>query len=86
MAALNILWYACAPMSDHASNVAMFSLCSGMLWTRKGFGMSENKNESKSEKVTTLIAKPENGLCVSINSQQPMASAPSAPPPPKPKR
>lgn len=86
MAALNILWSACAPMSDHARNVVMFSLCSGILWTRKGFAMSESKNESKSEKVTILIARPENGLCVSINSQQPMASAPSASPPPKPKR
>lgn len=48
--------------------------------------MSESKNETKTEEVTILIGKPENELCISINSQQPMASAPSAPPPPKPKR
>ena len=46
--------------------------------------MSESKNETKPAPV--LVANPDCDVCVSINSQQPMASAPSAPPPPKPKR
>jgi hypothetical protein len=46
--------------------------------------MSDDKSETKP--MPEPVTKPESDLYVSINSQQPTASAPSAPPPPKPKR
>lgn len=61
----------------------MFSLCSGRLPIQKGAKMS--KEESTTERIEMMVAKPDYSR-ISINSQQPMASAPSAPPPPKPKR
>jgi hypothetical protein len=44
-----------------------------------------SKEESKTEHIEMMVAKPDYSR-ISINSQQPMASAPSASPPPKPKR
>lgn len=44
-----------------------------------------SKDETKTEQIEMMVANPDS-LRISINSQQPMASAPSAPPPPKPKR
>lgn len=61
----------------------MFSICSSRLTSQKGAKMS--KEESKTEHIEMMVAKPDYSR-ISINSQQPMASAPSASPPPKPKR
>lgn len=83
VAALNILCYEGAPRSDHARNKAMFSLCSDKLQSQRGAKMS--KEETKTEQIEMMVAKPDYSR-ISINSQQPMASAPSEPPPPKPKR
>ncbi len=44
-----------------------------------------SKEETKTEQIEMMVAKPDYSR-ISINSQQPMASAPTAPPPPKPKR
>lgn len=61
----------------------MFFLCSGKLPSQRRAKMS--KEEIKTEQIEMMVAKPDYSR-ISINSQQPMASAPSAPPPPKPKR
>ena len=73
-----------ASTSDYARDAVAFLLCSDEHGSRRDVNMSESKNETKPAPV--LVANPDCDVCVSINSQQPMASAPSAPPPPKPKR
>jgi len=74
----------CSSTSDYARGAVAFPLCSDEHGSKRDVDMSESKKETKPAPV--LVAKPDRDLGVSINSQQPMASAPSAPPPPKPKR